>query len=448
MLALLLAPAIQAQHVVHLSEQPPLVVPEGLVIDSLSIRFDPHHAIGTVMKGAWNRSDPAFLGTDAQQELRSLLPHASNGTNALHCALRINVLRISDRSGSVSEMAPCALNFDVLAHSDSGIVLLYEYAGTVTTKGGLDATGRHAGSIRNSLQGGIDAFWREWSGGRIEPRVVHGADAHRGLLGTLGYTALMNGSLPKGVYRTFMDFRDQRPDTTLSFEMKPVRNEMGRSLMVRMKFTEGTPYTDVWGFSDGTALFVDLGDRFVRMARGPQWFTAVIPAQEMLDAGTVVAVGFMFGAIGAGILMASHSRAQGPLTTFELDMLTGSLVPANVDPWRPIVCEQVFIHSKHTALDTLVEVAIPGLTTVGLPKNSYHVAEVLASTQPMVMQVRVKDGRSVEFPLINDRLADPQVYLIKVDKSGTPSIDHIKGNLADGVLADRDRMREVLAPQP
>lgn len=446
---LLLATPLLAhgQHVVQLPELPPLVLPAGLQIDSVFLTFDPHDAIGQVMKGLDNRATAAFLMPDTRRALASMLPRSSaGGPSDLHCDLRVNVLRISEPVRGNASLAACAVNFDLIGRTDSGQVLLFEFGSTFESPSGLDPTGKHGRSIRNALEAGLKAFTEARADGRTLPRKIspdgHG---HRTLLEGFGYPVLSVGAPTKGLYHTFMDLRDQRPDTSTAFTLKPVRNEPGRSVMVRMKLDNASFPHPIWGFSDGQDVFMDVGGRFVRLEREAGMFSARIPQEELSGAGAVIAAGMMFGIVGGlvtvSVLPTRSGGQQATVRQFDLDLATGALLLARSEHWRPLTTEQVFIHSRFSHAD-VVTLHLPD-RIVQLPKNSYITVALPCRTTPIKIEMSTAEGTPVPMSIPSFDVSMEQVHLIKVDKSGGITSDHVGPKMADGLLRDRHKMTAV-----
>ena len=429
----------------------PVQVPAGIHIDSLYITFDGQAAIGMVMKGMNNRREPAFIRPGVQEALRELLVQAPSDANTLHCTIQFTALRASEQSAATSESATCALNFDVLARTDSGPVLLYEHAHTLSVRGGLDATGKHGRAIRNNLELGLQGFAQARAEGRLTPRrITTSSERPAPSLEDLGYNVLMRGDAPRGIYHSFMDMRDQRPDTTIAFEVKPLLERNDRSTQVKLKWPDGEPPHEVWGFSDGRDIHMNVGGRYARLFRDHQQFTARIPTTEASSGALAFGVGYMFGAVGVGVMVvvAGGSVPSGfgtadRVSTYKLDLMTGSFIPAHADPHEPTRCQQVFIYSKHSALDTIVDLKIEGAPAVSMHSNSYHVAAPVARPIPGKAQVSVGAGAALAIPLDLTEVDVAQVYLIKVKKDGTPTLDRVGSNMATDLLQKLDGMERA-----
>ncbi len=432
------------QHVITLPAQR-LQPPAGIRIDSVYLSFDPLDAVGMVMKGLGNRPTAAFLVPDTRRALTTLLPtDAPTGGGTLGCGLRINVLQVSEVILGASEKAACALNFDLITRTDSGTVLLFEFGGTFRIRGGLDATGNHGEGILNALQAGLDAYATARVQGIAVPRVIRDAPTDAPTLqAAMGHAVSITGAPEKGIYRSFMDMRDQRPDTRATFTLKPVKNEPGRSLMVRMKEDDRADTATAWGFSDGRDIFMAVGGRFVRLEREGGQFMCRIAQTELVELGPAIAVGLMFGALGVGVYaVIGSTSAKGPIRSLDLDLATGSLLPVSKGAWRPLSSKQVLVHSKHSKAPA-VQVQVPGRPLVNVPKNGYHVLELPCRLLPARVDLSIGTADPQGRMLTTFDLSTAQVHLLKADKDGGIELDLVNGNMANALLKDLDGMTRV-----
>jgi hypothetical protein len=81
-------------------------------------------------------------------------------------------------------------------------------------------------------------------------------------------TILNTGQYKKGAYRNFEEFKNNAPSISF-FEFK--KGEMGDILYIKENGEE-YPSRNVWGFSDGTVLYINSGNKFSQLIKVEKTF--------------------------------------------------------------------------------------------------------------------------------------------------------------------------------
>ncbi|MBZ0205605.1 MAG: hypothetical protein K8H89_04725 [Flavobacteriales bacterium] len=436
-----------AQRLIDLSKATPVVVPEGIYIDSVLASFSDSARIGTVMRGLGNKAVPAFLAGGVAKGIQGILVNPPGDEGVRHCTMRVNALEISEVSGSTSERCYCGLNFELLTRTDSGWVRFFDHAATSAVGGGLDATGKQPENIATGVTEGFAEYSRMQQAGTLPvPVIVHPPKAGVFDGQDRAYPVLTVGAPARGSYPDFMSLRDQQVDTSLNFTLKPVgKNEQ----LFKLKTTRDDPApNDLWGVSDGRYLYINVGNRFLRMDRAGNEFSANYnhTGSTQGEVAGAVAVGVAFGLIGVGLYYAMSSGSE--MIPLRLDMLTGSLVHADhhggEGAKKEETSDHLFLYSRHCPVDTTVNIFVYGGLETALQQEGYHVVSLVPRPGPVPVEIQVGEGLPTGIEIITGRTGgDPDVYLIKVGKDGTPTVDRLTGEMASSILKKLDPAKEV-----
>jgi hypothetical protein len=237
--------------------------------------------VGIVQRGLNNKQEIAQFKNGFQEELKNanaefLQPQA----NLTPLIVRVLKLNIFERTLLNSETAIAEVIVEFYTKTDVGITLVKSAASTVTS-GGLDVTRSHARNIERCLAdclSQVNAFLSQ-----DKPTFgITSTIEHKKLFETpdalreYEYSILSDASPVKGVYRNFIEFRDNAPGIIMDFSIKEKPNYTGESYDA----TKGVIKTDdgkesnVWGYSDGKRIFIKLGQEFFQVFSedGILWF--------------------------------------------------------------------------------------------------------------------------------------------------------------------------------
>jgi hypothetical protein len=444
---LLVGTLARAQYRVDLSKEEPLAVPDGLHLDSVITSFNDTASIGTVLRGIGNRAVPAFLSVGVSTSLEGMLHNGPASAGDLHCTMRVNELDISEVSGNSSEKCFCGLNFELLSKTDSGWARIFDHAAVSEFRGGSDATGKQPLNIRAALAQGLAEYDSAQKAGALSwTPLGHVPRAGVSDVDERAYAVLTSGVPARGLYRTFKDFRDQHPDTSLLFTLKPISTSDPLLAMVKLKVERGGTIPEyLWGLSDGKHAYINgTGHRFLRLDREGNRFIAHYRPPETADAGAVAA-GIAFGMIGAAVYMAADHHSNP--AKVEVDMLTGRIKPLEVPKASGstaiAMSDHLFIYDRHCATDTTVDLFVYGGLEASLHQDSYHWLRLVPRLDAVPIEVKVGDGVPTGIEISTGRTDVAQVYLIKVDRSGIASIDHVNAQMAEALIAKLDPAKEV-----
>lgn len=453
MLVLLCAGQAQAQYLVDLSKATRVAVPDGLYIDSVITSFNDSARIGTVLRGLGNRPVPAYLAGGISKGLEEALRNAAPSQGVRHCVMRVNALDIREVSKGISEECSCALNFELLSRSGSGWVRLFEYATTSSFNGGLDATDKQPANIAAAFTKGFAEFSRLQLSGALAAAVPVAAPQAGTLAGMdLTYPVLTVGAPARGLYRDFLAFRDQHPDTVARFTLKAVNKKDPRMNFAKLTTSSDGPAQDsLWGLSDGRYLYVNVGRNFMRMERSGNDFKGVynLNGNERADPAVTVSgliPGLLYGALGAAL--ASGGTSGRGIIPVRLDMFTGNLLPDGLQDGEvigePTTNDYLFLYSHDHLLDTTLNMYVYGGLEATLRKGEYHVLKLVSRPDLVPVEFRVGDGPTSRIDIATETMGGTTaVYMVHVRKDGATNLDRLSDEQARLELRRLDPAKEV-----
>lgn len=436
-----------AQYVVDLAQAGPVEVPAGLHIDSVFAAFNDSASMGTVMKGTPARPAPVLLAGGVASAVQGLLRNELPTAGTVHAVMRINALHTGEMAIGHGERGACGLNFELLQRMDSGWARIFDHAATAAYLPRKDLAGSMAKGIAAAFTAGFAKYAQAALAGKLSRMPLSGwPQAGISDAAERRYAVHEAHTPARGIYHSFQDFRDQRPDTTFSFTLKPVGNQP-LVPMAKLKVERDVQEPEgIWGLSDGRNAYIQVGDRFLGLRRKEHVFTSFYPGGSQIDPAAM-AVGMAFGLVGALLYSAANAPSGAPVPV-ELDMLTGAL-RLMYDGSSPAAAEvatsdHLFLYSRHCPMDTTVDMFVYGGLEASLRKENYHRLNLVPRPDAVPVEFNVGAGEPVGIDIRTERIGgEPTVYLIKVDKAGTVKVDRLNTTMAAAVLDKLDPAQEV-----
>lgn len=419
-----------------------------LVVDSVVTGFPDRDPIGMVMKGAFNRPEPAYIRGSTSAALTDLFHRSLPETSTeLHVVMKVGALEIREGSAYMHQTAVCSLHAEFLQRDDGRWVRLYDHGTTVSDRG-MDVTYMHGSLILEALTECVTAFWERYRAGKL----LHDKASplkERTPVEVLHLPILNMGHMRRGVYHSFQDFRYDIIDTVPVFEVKSISRPGDARVKIKLR-TPDLAVQNAWGCSDGSRLYVNTGRSFIELKPARNAFTTFIPFTEGPSGGDVagaIAAGVLFGMLGAGVAVGVGYRTEE--LKCDLNMLTGGFDPfhyategkAEADTGPPR-SRHVFGFSKYSAIDTTVCLYVYDGLEACLNRKQYYDFRPVRRAETMVMEFRVGTNAPVKLELdTND--ADDQFFLIKVTAKGEVNVDRVSDEMAIDLLEHLDPGMEV-----
>lgn len=333
------------------------------------------NCIGFVYKGAMNKRMAARMlpsvEADAGECLKRSFPKAET---AIPLTVRINSLRIYEITGSSLEKAFAEVNLSFLIRQGDTLVELFT-AGRSNRRSGMDVTGGHPKGLAQMLAACFDDFSDALAQGTTTHKVVPADSLHINPLDRpMNFPIFKATQIPRGLFRTYYEFRDARPDTGTPFTVECLKPKKDTTCSRARIDVQDTARTDDWfGFSDGSHLYVNLGNHYVRVNIESGKIKLTLNRDEVGNSNnTAAALGAAFGLVGGliGGLMSSGSNA-GEAGACVIDLTSGQLLPEKIPQYLDMVSHTVFLLSKTSASGSSLTVKHKDDTVCTLPQGNY-----------------------------------------------------------------------------
>jgi hypothetical protein len=303
------------------------------IIDSRSNK----EIVGIVQRGMNNKQEIAHFKNGFQDELKNcLVEFLQPRTGLTPLIVRVLKLNVFERTLLTSETAIAELVVEFYTNTDQGIILV-KSAGSTVTSNGIDVTRSHGKNIELGMADCLSQVNTVLS---EHPTVfdVSSPFEYKKLFETpdvleeYKYPILKDTSLVKGVYKNFIEFRDNAPGIIMDFSIKEKANYTGAAYDATkgvVKTADGK-VSNVWGYSDGKRIFIKLGEEFfqVFVEEGIFWFDGYdisdfktnvsIPGKSLVMAAFT---GYLFYQVQVGW----NSRK----VKYAINLGNGDLIPLN-----------------------------------------------------------------------------------------------------------------------
>lgn len=392
--ALPLSQARAQVYYLDLSKQSLTLVDRTLQVEQVLDGRPGRPTIGLVHRGLNNRPAAVLFRSGLEAELTTFLRNQLPARSTDHAVvLCLRQLRISEQLNGLTEDASADLAADVYLHLPDGYHFVRSVAAR-TSERALETTALHSQHIASLLQQCLSQLTTaDW-------QVAGAAPARQltQLISDIPTTAVSSGAkalvppilrqIPRrGVYSSFDQFLNNRPDTTLvvTLDTMPLRlkGRVGRALwlgVARFHPTtidkQGTPYSlakTAWGFSEGGQVYVQHEGGYFPLVRQAGFFTFV--GEKPLDVEYVRARAQ--AQARAAVVGVSPIHAQdhtGEPTPYAVDMRTGQLAPFP-DPLRPHPAHPdtayVYLYRQADTSTAAVPIFLEGRQVGQLRPNEY-----------------------------------------------------------------------------
>jgi hypothetical protein len=291
--------------------------------------------VGIVQRGLNNKQEIAQFKSGFQVELKNALTEfLQPQSNLTPMVVRVLKLNVFERTLLTSESAIAEVIVEFYTKTDAGITLVKSAASTVTSDG-IDVTRSHGRNIERCLTDCLS---------QLNTFLLHGPPTfdmtsnieHKKLFETpdalkdYNYGILIDKSPVKGVYRNFIEFRDNAPGIIMDFSIKEKPNYTGEAYDATrgvVKTADGKQ-SNVWGYSDGKRIFLKVGQEFFQIFSedGILWFEGYDISGYKTDVaipGKSVVMGALTGYFFYSVQVSLKSRK----VRYAINMGNGDLIP-------------------------------------------------------------------------------------------------------------------------
>ena len=339
---------------------------KGYYVEKVINAQDEDTIIGFVHAGMFNKKRLASLGTsitdDISKYLKIVLP--PNG-EAIPLIVRINKINICEVTTGT---ALAELNLSFIRRDGARYYHLFD-AGTCIQEQGIDVTHTHAENIVHAIITCFSDLRTALLTNRVDNREISEKELLMNpLKDPTVYPVFHTVKIPKGVFRTFYDFRDCKPDTLMAFEIRYKSKKDTATSKASISYSEFYGPENFWGFSDGNSVYIRIMKNYYKLYPRQNAYISLVSHEDMSSA--YAATGLMFGLLGTLTLAAVISATDNGLTNpsedglFKVDFCNGMLMPSGkpelnemdsrtvfavsgtIDPSKPI---SLFVNNKFNA---------------------------------------------------------------------------------------------------
>ena len=406
--------------------------------------------IGFVQVGAVNKLIPAYLAPSIRDAFGSIIMHSFPYREGLKpLIIRINELYIYEITSASSEISSIELSLSFITRTDSAYFEEY-LSGVAFDKHSMwDVTHQHEHNIVAALERCFNNFNSRMLKGKLIHKPIPGSDLGKNpLLHTDEFPVMALKQVPKSVFRSYSDFREYKPDTSIQFTVKYTTYKKD-SMLVQAKIF-GLPWDsleNIWGFSDGHHPFIRVGENFYRLKlKNGDYITKIYMRDagrgtEVGDVGVIVAAGIVGGVIGAtiagGIMGAATSNEIGK---YKLDFATGKLIVRPIPDYMRIQSTMIFRLSMSSKPGIPLTIFYLDKKLAILNQDDYLKLIVPSGHNAIKLKCIAGDGATTELEFAV-RLFHTDVFLLKVRKSLDvnvfPAFDEIRKSVLESMEDDR-----------
>ncbi len=412
--------AARAQFFVDLGKEYLDVPGCTFAVDSVILSFNGRSSIGSVHQGLANKEAQVYIQGYVDGAINDLIKRCVTARPITqHVVLKLNVLRIGEQLLATRELASCSIHCEFLSHDSAGWLRLYRI-GTTVQNGGIDATNSHAANITSALGQCMERFQWRLNAAELHPvRVRDDQLTIRTPIRPMDIAGINGTAVPKGIFPSFMDFIESRPDTITAFDLV----ETGRSTpdvkVMRMSGEASEIAPMAWGLSDGERCYVNSGKDLIELKSDSVNAYSWLPPAKAYDKADLEAQ-MMFGLAGLALSRAfKDNRPQ----RYDLDLMTGQLVDhgANAREKETGVM-QTIAYSSLSPVDTMVCLYLNGSNKVCLRRGQYFETRFPPQISLLLIELRV--GNTAWERIYLDSEAEHwQVYRFNCEKSAM-HVDH------------------------
>ncbi len=451
LLIVLSGASAHSQYYVDLERAMRVEVPPGLHVDSVIASFRDTACMGTIFKGTGHKKQKVYLGNGLSTAVETLLRNDTVAENPRHCTMRVNALSVWEVEGYASERTYCGLNFELLAETDSGWVRIYDHGATLLARRAAGGNEPLEALIARALAQGLSDYSRAQGDGRIVPKKLRWPPITGIYDGSSrDWPVLQVGTLARGLYRSFQDFRYQRPDATCGFTVMPEGRDPSNP-WAKVKPVKGCELPeDCWGISDGKDAYIKMDGRLLRLDRSGPVFTARIESEVGSQAAQAV-VGMAFGLIGGaiygaiyGAMTANRVQPVSGNVDVELDMLTGSIKPFERKEADMVTSDHLFVYDGACSMDTTLEMYVFGGFEAKLQRGGHHWLKLVPRVNAVPVEFSAGHGAKSVINIHTERVGgEPVVYAVCVESKDDIRVERLSEEAAKGVVRSLDPGNEV-----
>lgn len=346
--------------------------------------------------------------------------------------LRINKLFVYQTLQDDSRFYNIDLNVSFILNKDNQYIERFTSAHTLKFRANYG--NRYVVStIGELLDVAIDEYQNLKEEGKLRDIVISESEVN--IKRELTQPNQVNTARKRGLYYNVHDLRDGIIDTLTPFSFEPTKTKDYEPAEGRLRLDkEGTSWKDVYAFSDGEDIYLQVGRKYFELTDSAEhfWldFYPGYTQSESYSGGMVVS-GIVGGVIGVGIyaLIATFPKGHD---AYYLDFERGVVVPKSYQDTEKMASLTYFYGSSFLDNSDTLLVSLNGGTPFKLGKNQYVVIKSDYRCEPIeccIIGINENTCRTVT-PI----LFKPQVLRCTKRRADKYRIDNVQGSERAGII--------------
>jgi hypothetical protein len=420
---------------------------DGYYVENVINAMDEDTLIGFVQTGMFNaRRVATFTTTIADEIGRVLKAGLASSPGAVPLLIRINKLEIFEITNSSKENAFAELNISFFRSEGTKKVWMYD-AGTMVRQGGLDVTHSHPANILKAIRICFEKFKMNLRGHYSYEKEISAVEInHNPVADPSGYPIFNNKTIPRGLFRTFEDFRDCRPDTAFRFTVKYAENKDTSVHKARLILPDLVSPIDMWGFSDGESIYMKITNKdFYKLFREPGSFSSHVARKDFPDLGMAyISAGILGGLIGVAIVAAVSSASYNPaeLGEFRVDFSYGTLVPRKHSVFMDFDPHLDFLLTTASDPKDTVCLFINNEYHVKLARGFFYSVSIPHRNRQIKVEALVQNGTHGE-DIIPLNVFYDGLYVVRITRHNGIRIDHMAPDMRKQLMENKREWNTV-----
>ncbi|MEM9847693.1 MAG: hypothetical protein AAF847_07375 [Bacteroidota bacterium] len=447
--------SLSAQVEISLDQQRiSMYIPQYDIIEVVDARNN-GELIGSVHKALRGKTELAYFEQPFEEAILGMFENSNDDSSLRPLILQFNAFKIYDFDYYRNRYTYVELNIDFITEIDGQYYSLFESAVVQNQQSlniGIGGNGEigisassHPLNIRAAIKKSLAAFIM-----RLENNELDRNPIEIGVPKEIFYPIELAAASPRGLFVSFDDFRDNIV-TEVALESSLLESDLGIAYdQAKLKIIgRGMPSKkDIWGFSDGENCFMRIGTKFHRISRKQDTLLVkFLPPKEKSSLDNLLSLTSGITAVliadveraGMDSKYGKSTQIKGAQDGWQIDMLTGNVMPNNPD----VRAKVVFYNSKFNSKSTEVTVKIGGAKICTLPTNTAFIYQSEQDVKEAQICFII-NGESRCESILPD-FSSTQVYKIKYHKRKGVQMEMIVSSArADVIKAIKSEDMEVV----
>jgi hypothetical protein len=231
----------------------------------------------------------------------------------------------------------------------------------------------HAQNIVDALQLCFDDFEDRKQANLLQPKAIPGNSlTYNPLLKKRPYPLQMANTIPKGIYKTFYDLREQSLDTTIQFYADYFEEKNGFKRATIDIINESDTDGEFYAFSDGESIYIRGGNKYYEMVDSNGNYYLDRHAIDYSDFSSgMITSGILLGPIGVALYAATATPGKSKFG-YHLNLDLGTVLPANHKSLSETHAYVFIYNSDFNDTQQVVQFSISDSTVCNIPPGSCY----------------------------------------------------------------------------